>query len=632
MATILIIDDQPINLKVLVDLLRKQDYHLLVAEDGQRALELLEKQNPDIILLDIMMPGMDGFAVCKAIKQKKALADIPIIFLTALADVENKIKAFQCGGVDFITKPFQEQEVLMRVNTHLTIRRQQKQIEREKELLAVTLRSIGDGVIATDTRGKVTLINKVAEDLTGWSQEDAAGKPLPEIFHIINEKTGKPCENPVTIVLDTGRSVSRENHKTLIAKDGSKCSIADSGAPISDSNQQTIGTVLVFRDVSQERRFLEELEKVKKLESVGVLAGGIAHDFNNILTGITGNLSLATLQLEPGHSAGKFVQTAEKATFRASLLTKQLLTFAKGGEPIKESSSIYEIIQDSCEFSLVGSAVDCKIKCTKELWNSDIDKGQISQVMQNLIINSSQAMPGGGSINVLCENYPHNAAENRELPLPAGDYIRVRVKDNGAGIPTTALKNIFDPYFTTKQEGRGLGLAVCYAIIKKHQGLISCHSELGHGTTFTIYLPASDKAAVKQETSQVSPSGKGRILLMDDDETIRDVAEHMLAALGYSVDSACDGEETLSKYKEAMEKQESFLVVIMDLTIPGGMGGAEAAQKLIKIDPQAKIIVASGYSNDPIMANYQDYDFCSAIAKPFDIHNMGRTIAAVLSI
>jgi PAS domain S-box-containing protein len=631
MATILIVDDQPVNLKILVEFLRKKEHRLLVAESGERAIELAKVQQPDIILMDIMMPGMDGFEVCRRLKDDALLADIPIIFVTALGDVEDKTKAFNAGCVDFITKPFHKQEVLLRINNHLTIRQQQQQIEQEKEMLAVTLRSIGDAVIATDIEGRVTLVNKVTEQLTGWSREEAIGQPLTRVFHIINEQSREVCENPVEKVLETGHIIGLANHTALIAKDGTERSIADSAAPIHDRKSNIIGVVLVFRDVTVENRLAGELAKTKKLESIGVLAGGIAHDFNNILTGITGSFGLAKLQLASDHPAFELMEAGEKAAMRGARLTKQLLTFAKGGAPIKECSSVYDVIKESCDFSLVGSSVACRVDRDGNLWNAEIDKGQISQVVQNLILNGSQAMPEGGTIEVLCDNYSHIPEKTGDLPLAVGEYIRIAVTDYGIGIPAAVVPKIFDPYFSTKQKGSGLGLAVCHSIVKKHDGHIHCVSESGHGTTFSVYLPASSKTAQKQTAVSELELGEGKILIMDDEPFVRDIASRMLSLLGFEVAVASDGEEAVQMYQQALQTPaESYAAVIMDLTIPGGMGGKEAAEEILRIDDSAVLLVSSGYSNDPVMAEFKKYGFCGAVAKPFDMKELSGIMASVL--
>lgn len=501
----------------------------------------------------------------------------------------------------------------------------------EKERLTVTLRSIGDGVITTDTSGSVVLLNAVAEKLTGWSQKEAQGRPLSEVFRIINEKTRKPCENPVNKVMASGQIIGLANHTALIARDGKERQIADSGAPIHDQEGQTIGVVLVFRDVTEKHRIEEELMKVKKLESVGVLAGGIAHDFNNILVAILGNINLSLLDDTLQDKTRKLLNEAEKASLRASDLTSQLLTFSKGGEPVRETSSIGEIIRDSAEFVLHGSNVACSYAIPEDLWLVDIDKGQISQVIQNIIINAKHAMPSGGHIRVGCENVEAGAASG--IPL-AGENraIKITISDSGIGIPDNILDKIFDPYFTTKQEGSGLGLAITHAIISRHNGQISVQSQQGEGTTFTIYLPASTSAKIKQDKEEAMEprAGKTKIMIMDDEEMVRDVCRAMLGWLGHEVVSASHGEEALELYQKHREAGEPIDIIIMDLTIPGGMGGQTAVKEILAMNPEAKVVVSSGYSNDPIMAHYGEHGFVAAIVKPFQLRDITRVLNQLL--
>ncbi|MDD3814242.1 MAG: PAS domain S-box protein [Desulfocapsaceae bacterium] len=505
----------------------------------------------------------------------------------------------------------------------------------EKERLAVTLRSIGDGVITTNIEGRIVLINAVAERLTGWTQREAEGRPLTEVFTIINEKTRQPCENPVDKVLASGQIVGLANHTVLIARDGRERNIADSGAPIRDQESRTVGVVLVFRDVTEEARTEEERLKIKKLESVGILAGGIAHDFNNILSSIMGNLSLAQLDNHLEEETRQLLRTAEKASLRARDLTQQLLTFSKGGEPVKETASIGEIIRESAEFVLHGSSVACRYIIPEDLWLVDIDKGQIGQVIHNIILNAIYAMPEGGNIEVRCENVDGHSEKKAFLP-DTGRAVGIIISDTGIGIPEDVLEKIFDPYFTTKKEGSGLGLAITHSIISKHGGHISAQSTPGQGTTFTILLPVSSSSEERSVVSGVDviaavKGGNARIMIMDDEEIVRTVISSMLTHLGYEVVEARDGKEAISLYRSYRDENRPINFVIMDLTIPGGMGGKEAVQEILALDPAAKVIVSSGYSNDPIMANCRQYGFLAAVAKPFQMEDIVKALQQLLS-
>ncbi len=518
---------------------------------------------------------------------------------------------------------------LVRMEIAVDITRQ-KEVEEaladEKERLAVTLRSIGDGVITTDTSGKIILLNTVAEKLTGWSEKEAIGKKLAEVFKIINEKSREPCESPVEKVMASGQVVGLANHTALIAKDGKERSIADSGAPIRDKDNQIIGVVLVFRDVTEALKMEEQLLKDRKLESVSILAGGIAHDFNNILTAILGNINLALSDDKLAKATRTLLLESEKASIRAKNLTAQLLTFAKGGNPVKETASMDEIIRDSADFVLHGSNVACHYELPEDLWLAEVDKSQMSQVIQNIVLNAKQAMPMGGIIEVRCENI---ASVPRSISLRQGEnYIRISIKDTGIGFKEEVIDSVFDPFFTTKQEGSGLGLAISYSIITRHDGHISAQSKLGEGTTFTIYLPAiklkQQKKVIKEKA--VHQTKSLRVLVMDDEEQVRKLAKAMLSHLRHQVLLAKDGEEAIKIYEESQSAGNQIDIVILDLTIPGGMGGKEAVQEILNLNPNAKVIVSSGYSSDPILANFQDYGFSAAIAKPYQLQKFSRAI------
>lgn len=386
-------------------------------------------------------------------------------------------------------------------------------------------------------------------------------------------------------------------------------------------------TLAIFTDITERENQQEELIKKQKLESIGVLAGGIAHDFNNILTAILGNISYAALFIEQGHKASAPLLQAKKAAKRAAELAHQLLTFAKGGQPVTSSCEPRQLIAESLSLVLRGSNVQSRVEISEGLRNIKADSGQISQVFNNLIINAVQAMPGGGTISIRASNTTF-ADNNNPFALTAGEYVRFIFADEGCGIPEENLKNIFDPYFTTKSGGSGLGLASVQSIINKHGGHISVRSAVGTGTTFEILLPASrNSVPAEEEASETSDAGAGTsLLVMDDEEMIRDLAAAMLDELGYRVTTCADGEDAVSLYKASLEAGVPFSAVIMDLTIPGGMGGREAARAILGIDPRAQLIVSSGYSNDPIIADFRHYGFCAAVLKPYGVADISAVL------
>lgn len=501
----------------------------------------------------------------------------------------------------------------------------------ERERLAVTLRSIGDGVITTDMDGRITLMNKMAEQFTGWLQEEAAGRLITDVFRIINEETRDCSDNPVEKVLREGSITELTGNTMLISRSGIERLISDSVAPIMDSHSRIIGTVLVFRDITERRKMQERLLNAEKIESLGVLAGGIAHDFNNLLNAIMGNIDLAMLSAGEGAEISECLERADKATLRARDLTTQLLTFSRGGAPIRKAASITDLIRDSADFALRGSNSRSLFFFAVDLYKADIDEGQISQVVNNLVLNAAQAMPKGGTVRISADNVeitPVSAGE-----LKPGAYVRITVSDEGTGITREHLKRIFEPYFTTKAKGSGLGLATSYSIVRSHEGSIEVESEIGKGTTMRVYLPAALTAEAEgfMPSPPARSSGAGRVLVMDDEEAIRKTTGLMLKRLGYDAELAADGKEAAARYEQALRQGRRFDIVIMDLTIPGGTGGKEAMARLLEIDPLVKGIVSSGYSSDAIMANYRQNGFAAVLAKPYRSSDLAAALQKALA-
>ncbi len=401
-----------------------------------------------------------------------------------------------------------------------------------------------------------------------------------------------------------------------------------------DSKGQTLAYQSIGEDITEHKRAEEELFKARKLESIGILAGGIAHDFNNLLTAIIGNNSLVKMLCKSSSKVTMCLNEVEKAAFRAQGLTQQLLTFSKGGAPVKESANVIDLIKDTATFSLRGSNVSCVFRFQEDLWLVNVDKGQFSQVIQNLVINANQAMPDGGTIEIIGENIRLSDDDvKNDSNLREGDYVKLSIKDQGTGILKEHLQKLFDPYFTTKPKGNGLGLATTYSIMKNHDGIITVESQIGTGTTFTLYLPIATVKTLKEQVTvqKKNITCKGRILIMDDEKMIRDVAGNILSQMGYEVYFAKEGNETIKKYLDARDSGNPINILIMDLTIPGGMGGEETLKRLLDIDPLVKAVVSSGYSGDPIMAEYKKYGFVGVISKPYNIEELGIVLQNVLS-
>lgn len=709
---ILIVEDSPMQAKRLRLFLEQHGYQVIVAHDGREGLNTVRRQTTiSIVVSDVIMPVMDGYEMCRSMKQDTVLKHIPVILLTSLSNPEDVFLGLESGADSYICKPYDGNVLLSRIESVLLAARrmandhtddlevsigtkkylikssrrqilnlllstyqdaveqnrnlremrtklvmvneqlqqlvaerttqlkdeieERKRIEEalasEKERLSVTLRSIGDGVITTNTEGRIILMNRAAEELTGWPQEDAIGKALTSVINLIKTKTREGGETVVENILKSGGLFGPGDQMTLLSRTGSEHIVSVSGTPIFDQTNIIIGMILVFRDITESKKIEEELIKAQKLESLGVLAGGIAHDFNNLLTAILGNVNLARMYVRPGDKVTTRLEEAEKASLRAKDLTQQLLTFSKGGAPVKKTTSISDILTDSVKFALRGSNIRCMFSIPDNLWPVEIDEGQISQVIHNLIINACQAMPSGGTIRVSAENVLLGPDHDLSLTLNFGKYVCLAVADEGHGIQSHLLSKIFDPYFTTKMKGSGLGLATSYSILKNHDGLLTVDSDLGAGATFRIYLPVSAKTELEKKSAKERPiPGHGRILVMDDEEILRDFVGELLELLGYDVNFACDGVETITAYSRAREEGQPFDCVLMDLTIPGGLGGKETIQKLKELDPNVKAIVSSGYSDDPVMADFRKYGFCGVVAKPYDAEQLSEVLHKII--
>lgn len=501
----------------------------------------------------------------------------------------------------------------------------QRQMIEERERLAVTLRSIGDGVIATDVDGTITFLNRVAEELTGWNNNEAVGCHLSKVFTINNIYNDNIQDDFFHTIITTGGIVGLEENTTLVHRSGKEIMIADSGAPIRDAQSNVIGVIVTFRDITQESKLQEIALKNSKLDSLAVLAGGIAHDFNNLLAGIFGYLEVARLMLKKQEmqKVDKAISSAVSVFSRAKDLTQQLLTFAKGGDPVRTTGSVVPLLEKTLTFVFSGSSVSYSLEVEHDLWHCDFDENQLGQVIDNISINAIQAMPAGGHFyvkvhNVHSNNTPHISenSNNKEM-------ICLQFTDTGKGIDQAVLPRIFDPFFTTKSTGHGLGLSTVHSIVQKHGGWIDVVSDEGAGTTFFVYLPAQPLSQDNQSIIIENEKNKGsqlkRILIMDDEDFLREIFSDILTDMGFEVSTASHGDEALQMYAEAYHRHLPFDIVFLDLTIPGGKGGKIVASEIRNgtLNPFIKIIACSGYSEDPVMTNPEKFGFDARMIKPF---------------
>jgi signal transduction histidine kinase len=547
--TILLIEDELQLRDNLQTLLQSAGYQVTTAANGVQGIQQIQKQAFDLVITDLVMPGMDGFKVMDYLRGHSP--ETVVVAITGYVSAESAITALRKGAYDYLAKPLDVDLVYSVVARALEKVRLQKDLQRS-----------------------LTEIQAHEEQLL---------KAHNELEQRVEERT----------------------------------------AALAQAN------AALLEQIAARQRMEEEVLKARKIKSVGVLAAGIAHDFNNLLTGILGYVSLAKMVAQTDAIVVTYLTEAEQACQRATALTQQLLAFAKGGAPVRHTVSIGELLKECVSFALRGANMRGDTQIAADLWPVDVDAGQINQVIHNVILNALQAIPGGGTIQVRAEN--DVLAAGVPFPLPEGRYVKITVQDSGCGIPQEVLSNIFDPYFTTKPEGSGLGLTTAYAIVIKHEGYITITSEVGVGTTVVIYLPASQKATVPAQPHPPVPlSGSGRILVVDDEEMIRDLLRQLLEGLGYSVACVQDGTEAVAAYQRAQAAGQPFTVVILDYTIPGGMGGLETLSRLRTLDPQVKALISSGYANNPVMADWAYYGFRGVVAKPYTIAQLQEALYNVL--
>ncbi|MFA7165773.1 MAG: PAS domain S-box protein [Desulfoplanes sp.] len=508
-----------------------------------------------------------------------------------------------------------------------------EKLHRSEEKLRITLDSIGDGVIATDTQGTITLMNPVAEKLTGWTLKEAMGKPMRSVFNIIHAQTRKSAESPVKKVLATGGIVNLANHTVLITRDGSEHQIADSAAPIRSDTGTTLGAVLVFRDVTEEYALQEQLRQNQKMQAIGQLAGGVAHDFNNMLSGIMGAAELLKSQEKHlGSDNNRHVDLILQAATRAADLTTKLLAFGRKNKMTSTTLDLHHLLEDTA--AILSRTIDKKIRILMDLHAGTSavrgDASALQNIVMNLGINASQAMPAGGDIHMTTHNQYVDANHCHATPfiLEPGEYIELEIRDTGSGIAHEHLARIFEPFFTTKPPGHGtgLGLAAVYGAVRDHQGAITVFSEEGKGTSFHILLPCVENIVQAPEKHQEQAATTGHVLLVDDEEYIRTTGKLLLEDLGYKVSTAANGLEAVDIFRK---KYRHIDIVVMDMMMPE-MDGNEALKKMKEIDKNCKVIISSGFTNSATINASKKSGVAGFLRKPYRIFELNQLIAKTL--
>ncbi|MFT5107135.1 MAG: two-component system cell cycle sensor histidine kinase/response regulator CckA [Pseudoalteromonas tetraodonis] len=722
-----------------------------VARTGEEALELVARIEPDLVLMDIRLSGeMDGIETAARIKTDYRA---PVIFLTALADRETIARAKATEPYGYLLKPFNDRELQSTVEMAVSRSRAQKRLEASEERFANTLRSLADGVIATDLVGNVTFLNPLAEAITGWASEEAVGRPLQEIFRItrpsgeeappmeMREGDGEP--RPVLLQSRSGVKIAIEDNSAPLKNDDGSLAglvvvfrkrVLPEGAPgaraTSESNAPLVGLIegiadpllavgadwvitfanpqaaglfekardeivgrvlwdefpasirteyygelyealskqerrtiemeikerglwfgaeiypfgdgllILLRDISARKEDEQRHRRLEKLESLGLLARGFAHDFNNLLTVLLGNISLAQMKLPEVNEASEELASANKAAVQAQGRVHQLLTFAKGGVPIRQKQALGPVLDEFLATHDRQKKIGYVLKVADRLPQVQVDAGQLKRLIDNLVTNAERAMYSGGDIEISGESLPANSAQRANLPdgldLDDGvDYVLLQVKDTGSGIASEHLDKVFEPYFTTRrrENATGIGLTVCESIARAHEGGIAVEASEGEGTTVSVTIPvaAQGKEEVAAKTEMPAVDAKARILILEDEPLVRQIMVRSLQSSGHELVETADGAETVARYLEAMEAGRAFDLVITDLSIPNGMGGIKAIEEIRQSDPDVLAIVSSGYADEPAMANPEQFGYAAVLPKPYQPNDLVGLVDLVLN-
>ena len=609
---ILLVEDHTESRRNLQRLIERRGHEVVAVASAEEAKQELATREFPFLILDWMLPGESGIDLCRDLRERPRGDEFFILLVTARADTKDLEQALEAGANDYLTKPLD----LGLLNVRISVAEQQIRelaernqaraaLQESARTLTNILENTTDGFFAVDPEWKFTYLNSEAEKLLVRQRDDLFGKELWKEFPELNNS---PFEHNYRRVM-TERVPVEFEASDRAGKIWFEVHAYPGGSGVS----------VFFRDTTERKRNEEERLTTSKLESLGTLAGGIAHDLNNILTVISGNIGLAQVEASP--DAGSlllFLSKAGQAAEHAAHLSGQLLTFSKGGAPLKRVVSVSGVLAHAAEFSLYGSNLRADIDIPVDLWKSEVDPGQIEQVVNALLLNAREAMPHGGTVRISAHNVV--LKEKGGTPLPAGRYIKVMIADRGEGVPEDLATKIFDPYFTNKPTGSGLGLSISYSIVKKHGGILQLENSSREGSTFSFYLPATDREATPLEpplSERAFNFNHQKVLVMDDEAAIRDLTSQLLGTLGYEVTVVPDGLEAVKVYERAMRKGENFQAVILDATIRGGMGGLATIEHLRSVDANVNAIICSGYSDEAALSQFLAYGFRSALPKPF---------------
>lgn len=636
---ILVVDNHPVMLKFMVQLLGKEGHEVVAVEDGLSALDLLKTHIPDVIFIDLIMPNIGGEKLCQIVRRMPKLKKVYLIIFSAIA-AEQEVNFTSFGANACIAKgPLNKmaRHILAAIETSgrspsaalpdktlgfegIFPRQITKELLSVKRHFEVILNSMSEGILETTPEGRILYANPSAIFLINIPEE----RLLASNFADLLQETGRQRIKDLLMGMD---APSRKMIKDVSLIINNK-QISLSLSPIIDEKYKTM--MIILNDVSERKRMEAQLLQAQKMEAIGTLAGGIAHDFNNLLMVIQGNTSLMLLNIDPSHPHYEMLLSIEKQVQSGSKLTSQLLGYARKGKYEVKVIPLNQLVEETSKaFGRTRKEITIHREFADDLFPIEGDPGQIEQVLMNLFINAADAMPEGGNLFLKTMNVSHRDIGSKLYQPRPGDYVLLTIKDTGIGMDPKTLERIFDPFFTTKELGRGtgLGLASVYGIIKGHDGYIEVESEMGQGTAFKIYLPASSRHL--QETVKTPApllKGTGIILLVDDEEMVLDVGQRFLEVMGYNVLTARDGREAIEIYKK---HQDVIALVILDIVMPNVKGG-EVFDRLKGVNPDVKVLLSSGYSIDGEATKILERGCNGFIQKPFDLKQLSQSIRQIL--
>ncbi len=642
-SVILIVDDTPINLEVLYDFLGKAGFTVLIAEDGESAIARAEYAPPDLILLDILMPGMDGFETCRLLKKSGLTQDIPIIFMTALSETVDKVKGFELGAVDYLTKPLQHQEVLARIQLHLKLRSlaktlQEQNLRLESEIAerlqveekireqAALLDITSDAILVKDFDNQIRFWNQGAENLYGWKATEVIGKSVNQILYL-----PETLSQMQDIYANIAKSGFWHGELHQVNKKGQDIIVASRWTLMHDRNGQAISILTVNTDITEKKHLETQVLRAQRLESIGTLASGIAHDLNNILTPILTTAQLLQMKmLDTDERSQQMLKTIENNSKRGAALVKQVLQFARGIDgqrTVVQMNHLFSEIQQIVQETFPKS-IELTEHIQPELWAVIGDATHLHQLLINLVVNARDAMPKGGHIEISAENLLIDEDYARmNLDAHVSPYIAITVADTGMGMRSEIIDRIFEPFFTTKEigKGTGLGLSTAKGIIQSHGGFVTVTSQVGKGTEFKVYLPAVEVAKTPLVEDLELFKGNGELILVVDDETrILETTKILLEVYNYRVLTASNGIEAIALY---VQHEDEISVVLMDMMMPL-MDGATAITTLQKINSQVKVVAVSGLNVSEKLAKIPGVK--NFIGKPYTTKELLQTLHSIL--